>query len=75
MKKSLKEMRKAYGRLPYGSMDGRIDLYFKGVCFGSIYREDRRFEEVVNVEEGYPYVVWVTPDLAIEFDSWKEEWV
>ena len=74
MNKSLKEMKKAYGRLPYKSMDGRIDLYYKGVSACSIYKDDRPFEEVVNVEEGYPYVIWVSAEMAIVFESWKEEW-
>ena len=71
MNKDLDELRKAWEELPEG-MEDWIDLYSKGHSVACVYKSNRDFDEVFVLEDQYPYVWWLTAEVAIEFDSWEK---
>jgi|GEM_PF-6161687 len=74
MNKDLDELRKAWEELPEG-MEDWIELYSEGHSVASVYKSNRDFDEVFRLEDQYPYVWWLTAEVAIEFDSWEVKYI
>ncbi len=70
MSKDLDELREAWESLPEG-MEEWIGLYYKGNPIAAVYKSDRAFDDVFRLEDQYPYVWWLTTEVAIMFDSWE----
>ena len=59
----------AWENLPEG-MEDCIVLLKDGHEVAYVYKSKRDFEEVFCLEEQYPYVWWLTSEVAISFDAW-----
>ena len=70
MSKNIDELREAWENLPEG-MEDWITLYWEGHDVAYVYKSKRGFDEVFTLEDQYPYVWWLTTEVAIVFDSWE----